>query len=75
MNTVEVIGYFDYITEDGDTFDILALKNYNEEKMSGYIVQANLDLADTLVFEQGILLSIPVLNIKDVPESLPPWRR
>lgn len=72
---IELIGYKEYITAEGDTFDILALKNYNDEKLSSYIIQANLNDADTLVFEQGISLFIPVLNILEIPESLPPWRR
>lgn len=72
---VEIVGYNDYVTEEGDTFDILALKNYNNEQMSSYIILENLDYADTLIFEQGIHLSIPVLNMTETPESLPPWRR
>ena len=72
---IEVVGYEDYLTAEGDTFDILALKSYNDENLSSYIIQANLDYADTLVFEQGITLFIPVLDMTEVPESLPPWRR
>lgn len=72
---VNIVGYEDYITEEGDTFDILAFKNYTDEKMSSYIIQANLDYANTLIFEQGITLSIPILDMTETPESLPPWRR
>ena len=72
---VEILGYEDYITAEGDTFDILAFKYYTNEKLSSYIIQANLDYVDTLIFEQGISLSIPILNMTEVPESLPPWRK
>lgn len=72
---VNIVGYEDYITEEGDTFDILAFKNYTDEKMSSYIIQANLDYANTLIFEQGITLSVPILDMTETPESLPPWRR
>ena len=72
---VEILGYEDYITAEGDTFDILAFKYYANEKLSSYIIQANLDYVDTLIFEQGISLSIPILNMTEVPESLPPWRK
>lgn len=72
---VEILGYEDYITAEGDTFDILAFKYYTNEKLSSYIIQANLNYVDTLIFEQGISLSIPILNMIEVPESLPPWRK
>lgn len=75
MDKVTVIGYFEHITNEGDTFDILAFQNYNDEQKAHYIIEANLAYANTLVFEQGIPLSIPILDVMEVPESLPPWRR
>lgn len=72
---VEVIGYKTHITAEGETFDILAFQEYLDENLSSYIIQANLDYADTLIFEQGIQLQIPILDISEMPDSLPPWRR
>ncbi len=72
---IEIIGYKKHITTEGETFDILAFKEYIDENLSSYIIQANLDYADTLIFEQGIQLWIPILDISEMPESLPPWRR
>lgn len=70
-----IIGYNEYLTAEGDTFDILALREYGEEQLSSVIIQENIQYADVLIFEQGTLLYIPVLEIIDTPDTLPPWRR
>ena len=72
---INVVGYIDYITADGDTFDRLALTYYNDEKMMSPIIRENPEYVDTVIFEQGKALKIPVLNNTRIPESLPPWRR
>lgn len=72
---INIVGYDEYLTSDGDMFDRLALSYYNEEKMMAHIIQANPDYANVLIFEQGITLRIPILNNVETPETLPPWRR
>lgn len=64
-----------YITIAGDTFDGLALRFYNNEKLASTIIQANPNYCDTLIFEAGISLSIPAAATVVMPETLPPWRR
>lgn len=64
-----------HITVEGDTFDGLALKYYNDEKLAHAIIQANPDHCDTLIFEAGVSLKIPVVSTVTLPETLPPWRR
>ena len=32
-----VISYYEYITQEGDTFDLLALDMYNDERLAHYI--------------------------------------
>lgn len=62
-------------TVSGDTFDMLALLFYNDEKLASTIIQANPDYCDTLIFDAGVELTIPD-NVEVVlPETLPPWRR
>lgn len=73
MSTVN--GYKEYITRAGDTFDLIAIAAYDEEKMASYIIQENPLHMDTLIFEAGIKLKIPVLNKTEIPSTLPPWRR
>lgn len=54
---------------------MLAIAFYDDEKKASYIVQANPKYMNTLIFDAGVLLKIPVLDITDIPETLPPWRR
>ena len=64
-----------YITVEGDTFDSLALRFYDDEKLASTIIQANPDHCGTLIFEAGISLTIPEAAAAVMPETLPPWRR
>lgn len=64
-----------HITVEGDTFDGLALRYYNDEKMASTIIQANLDHCTTLIFEAGVSLVIPDVSSVILPDTLPPWRR
>ena len=64
-----------HITVDGDTFDILALNYYNDEKLASAIIQANPEYCDVLIFGRGVSLVIPDVSTVTLPETLPPWRR
>ena len=65
----------EHITVEGDTFDSLALRYYNEERLASRIIQMNPEYCDTLIFEAGIMLYIPDISTVDMPGTLPPWRR
>ena len=67
--------YFTYTTKEGDTFDLLALQYYNEEKLAHYIIAANPDYSDVVVFESNITLAIPVIEEPENLETKAPWRR
>lgn len=41
-----VTSYYEYTTQDGDTFDLLALDMYNDERLAHYIIEYNPDYAD-----------------------------
>lgn len=71
----DIVGYKTYTTKWGDAFDSIALKEYAEETYANYIIDANPDYCDVLIFEESVELQIPVLETKEVPETLPPWRR
>ena len=49
-----VTSYYEYTTQDGDTFDLLALDMYNDERLAHYIIEYNPDYADVIVFEGGV---------------------
>ncbi len=62
-------------TVEGETFDMLALRYYDEEKLASIIIQANPDYCDVLVFESVTEIIIPDAPAAIFPETLPPWRR
>ena len=70
-----VSAYINYRTREGDTFDELALQVYNNEKMAHHIIEHNPDYADVIIFEESVLLKIPLFEDTQKPETLAPWRR
>lgn len=64
-----------YTTREGDTFDRLSLRFYNEEKLANHIIEANPDYADVVVFSGGINLTIPAIEEPELTETKAPWRR
>jgi hypothetical protein len=75
MKTGTVLEVIEYKTKAGDTFDTLALEAYNEERMSSVLMDYNRDYLDTLIFEEDILLKVPLFDQRIDADSLPPWRR
>jgi len=66
--------YFEYTTQTGDTFDILALDAYNDEAKAHLIIQTNPQYANVLIFQAGVTLKIPVIEL-EAASTLPPWKR
>lgn len=75
MRSITTTGYKLWTTRFGDTFDALALGFYGDEKLAHLIIEANLDYADVLIFEDSADLLIPVISESSTPDTLPPWRR
>lgn len=69
-----LIDGFNYVTQAGDTFDMIALDAYNDEFKSVEIIKANPQYAGVMSFDAGIPLRIPYIA-ESAPESLPPWKR
>lgn len=65
---------FQYVTMQGDTFDMLALDVYNDEAKASLIIQANPQYADVLIFDAGVVLTIPLITAQ-AAITLPPWMR
>ena len=57
----------------GDTWDSIAFEFYTDEKKASLLIQENREYADTLIFEGGELLYIPVLE-ENENIGAPPWR-
>lgn len=65
-----------YTTVQGDTWDIISLKNYGSELFTDKLVSANLTHRSVGIFGSGTVLNIPtVTEIQKQQTNLPPWRR
>lgn len=74
-DSIEITGYSEYMTTENDTFDLIAYRQYGNEFLASLIIQENLRYADTIIFDSGVKLKIPIIDIKEVENSLPPWRQ
>lgn len=63
----------DYKTVQGDTFDIVAFRQFGDEHLCGAVARANPEEMDALIFQAGLTLRLP--EIKKAPKKapLPPW--
>lgn len=68
-------GSVEYITSEGDTWDMLSLQAYDEERLASHIIKANPHLSDIIVFEAGQKITIPVFDTVTKSEDVAPWRR
>lgn len=72
---MEITGYLRHIAKADETPDILALKYYNNEFMASYILEANVQYNDVIVYEGGEELVIPVFDTIEDDSTQPPWKR
>lgn len=63
-----------YTTIQGDAWDAIAYRVYGDESYTGWLMQHNLPLLDTLVFGAGVVLNIPDLPEGDTSADAPIWR-
>ena len=62
-----------YTTIQGDSWDLISYNHYGDEKYMRYLIQANWDYADVLVFQAGVVLNVPDLP-EEPDEDMPFWR-
>lgn len=63
-----------YTTVQGDTWDIISLKNYESELFTDRLTEANQEHRKTLIFGAGSVLVIPdVSTDQRRAANLPPW--
>lgn len=72
---MQVTGYKKHIAKRGETPDILALKYYSDEFMASYIIEANIQYNNLMIYEGGEEIIIPVFDTLENDETLAPWRR
>lgn len=63
-----------YTTIQGDMWDSIAKKCYDDEGGMNVLMAANQEYISTVVFPAGITLTVPDYE-KAAVSSLPPWRR
>ena len=62
-----------YQTIQGDTFDKIAKKIYDDEF---FLIKANPEHSRTVIFPAGVSLNTPSVPSKKVStQNLPPWKR
>ena len=62
-----------YRTKAGDTFDKIAYELYGNEYVASYIITANPQYADTIIFSEGVFLDLPILEVIE-SSTLPTWK-
>jgi phage tail protein X len=63
-----------YTTKAGDTWDIVAYREYGDEFRMTELQQANPDHLGVLMFDAGVVLQIPDVEIPTA-SVLPPWKQ
>lgn len=63
----------EYITAQGDTWDIISKKCYSSEHYIDVLMNANFEYLDYFIFPAGLLLKIPNATVND--SYIPDWRR
>lgn len=66
-----------YITNAGDTWDMIAYRVYNDKRRVRELMEAreNRPLLDIEVFSSGVAVATPDVEEKTAAEDLPEWRR
>lgn len=72
---MQITGYLNHIAKTGETPDILAFKYYNNEFMSSYILEANVQHNKVMKYKGGEELLIPVFDTIEDDSTQPPWKR
>lgn len=69
------MNHVEYITKEGDRWDLIAYEFYGDPYLYETIVAVNTEVRITPILPSGIKLKIPVIELKNTFEELPPWKR
>ena len=72
---ITITGFTEYVTSENDTFDLISFKKYGNEFFASLIIEYNRQYADVILFDAGVALSLPEVDITETEKSLPPWRQ
>lgn len=63
-----------YRTIQDDAFDAIAYRLWGDERLARELIQVNPEHADVLLFEAGVVLTVPDVHIRArAATNLPPW--
>lgn len=62
-----------YRTIQNDTFDSIAFRLWGDEHLCSLLMQANPEYMDVLLFEPGVVLTVPEYAVAPKMSDLPPW--
>lgn len=65
--------YYEYKTLQGDTWDSISLDFYDDEHYVSLLMSANPNHIQTIIFDEGVTLEIPIIE-NETTETLPPWK-
>jgi len=67
--------FYEYITKDGDRWDLIAYEFYSDATLYEAIIKANPEVAIIPILPSGLKLKIPVIEDNNqIQFELPPWR-
>ncbi|MEK3955304.1 tail protein X [Psychrobacillus sp. FSL K6-1464] len=64
-----------YITIQGDMWDIISKNSYGSELHTEALIKANPQHASVMIFPSEIVLNIPDVEVIEQFTDLPPWKR
>lgn len=62
-----------YSTKQNDTFDKIAYELYGDERVASYIIAANPEYSNVVIFSAGVKLYLPKLERVET-STLPQWK-
>lgn len=62
-----------YRTIQGDTWDMIAYREYGNENLVSVLITANEEYCDYVKFPAGIIIDVPDVE-NSAPSTLPPWK-
>ena len=72
------MAFVEYVSKQGDRWDIIANKAYGDPTLINGIIEANTTLSITPIIPVGYRIIVPILEIGEIQidsELLPPWKR
>lgn len=68
--------YLEYVTREGDRWDLIAHRMYGDAYDYERIIVANPDVPIVPVLPAGLTILVPLRPAEEIAaESLPPWKR